>query len=185
MRIAAFDMETTDLKAFMGTLLCGSFQSIVPPECEQPEPYTYHVEINKKKNIDPNPDKDLAIALRNEVEKYDTIVTWNGKMFDVPMLNARLLFHNERPIRTRWHVDMMYYAGYSSNRIGSKKLDNVQKFMKLGEAKTPLDWEVWKMAMRGSSEAMLKVIDHCQQDVKVLTQAYWRLLPYVRNWARG
>ena len=31
MRIAAFDLETTDLKANMGTILCGSFQQIMSP----------------------------------------------------------------------------------------------------------------------------------------------------------
>tara|TARA_Y100000310_G_scaffold336735_1_gene422075 strand:- start:2638 stop:3195 length:558 start_codon:yes stop_codon:yes gene_type:complete len=180
MRICAVDLETTDLKAMMGTLLCGSFQPIIPPEYGAPEAYTIHI-VAKKHSKDPNPDKQLAMMLRDEIERYDEIVTWNGKMFDVPFLNARLLKHNERPVRPRFHLDLMYKAGYSANRIGSKKLVNVQKFLDLAESKTDIDWDVWKMAMRGDDTALAEVIYHCEQDVRVLAEVYWRLLPYVKN----
>ena len=180
MRTAAFDIETTDLKAMMGIVLCGAFQPIVPTEYGTVEPYTIHLttELGVK---NPNPDRDLAVMLRDEIESYDMIVTWNGKMFDVPFLNARLLKHGESPVRPRFHLDLMYKAGYSANRIGSKKLVNVQKFLDLHESKTDIDWDVWKMAIMGSDEALAQVIEHCEQDVKVLAEVYWRLLPYVKN----
>ena len=50
MRIASFDIETTDLRANMGTLLCASFHEIVPPgyygnHHDTPnKPYTFVVE---------------------------------------------------------------------------------------------------------------------------------------------
>lgn len=179
MRIAAIDLETTDLKAMMGLLLCGSFQQIVPPEYEGIEAYTIFDADQPKGNA--NPDKALAIALRDEMEKYDMIVTWNGKMFDIPFLNARLLKHKERPVRVKFHFDAMYQAGYSANRIGSKKLVNVQKFLDCVEAKTDIDWDVWKLAILGDDAALAQVIEHCEQDVKVLAEVYWRLLPYLRN----
>lgn len=179
MRIAAIDLETTDLKAMMGVLLCGSFQPIIPPEYDQPEPYTlFDADPDLK---DANPDKALAVGLRDEMEKYDCIVTWNGKMFDIPFLNARLLKHRERPVRVKFHFDAMYQAGYSANRIGSKKLVNVQKFLDCTEAKTDIDWDVWKLAIKGDDEALAQVIEHCEQDVKVLAEVYWRLLPYLKN----
>ena len=181
MRIAAFDIETTDLKAMMGLLLCGSFQPIVPEEHGSAEAYTLFDPLGPKVKKDANPDKALAIALRNEVEKYDVIVTWNGKMFDIPFLNARLLKHHERPVRVKFHFDAMYQAGYSANRIGSKKLVNVQKFLDCTEAKTEIDWDVWKLAIMGDDEALAQVIEHCEQDVKVLAEVYWRLLPYLKN----
>lgn len=180
MRIAAFDIETTDLKAFMGTLLCCSFQPILPPECKQPKAYTIALEIEPG-NTDPNPDKELAMAIREELTKYDMVVSWNGKMFDVPFVNARLLKHRELPLQIKFHLDAMYCAGYSANRIGSKKLENVQQFLDLPSSKTKLDWDIWKMAMKGNGEALKQVIHHCEQDVKVLAEAYWRFLPYVRN----
>lgn len=179
MRIVAIDLETTDLKAMMGVLLCGSFQPIIPPEYDQPEAYTLFDSDPDLK--DANPDKELAVGLRDEIEKYDCIVTWNGKMFDIPFLNARLLKHHERPVRVKFHFDAMYQAGYSANRIGSKKLVNVQKFLDCTEAKTDIVWDVWKLAIKGDDEALAQVIEHCEQDVKVLAEVYWRLLPYLKN----
>lgn len=179
MRITAFDIETTDLKGMMGLLLCGSFQPIVPPEYDTLDAYTLFDAEKYTKNA--NPDGDLAVALRDEIEKYDMIVTWNGKMFDIPFLNARLLKHHERPVRVKFHFDAMYQAGYSANRIGSKKLVNVQKFLDCTEAKTEIDWDVWKLAIMGDDEALAQVIEHCEQDVKVLAEVYWRLLPYLKN----
>jgi hypothetical protein len=73
----------------------------------------------------------------------------------------------------------MWYAGGSSMRIGSRKLDNVQKYFKLGEEKTPIDWEQWQAVATGDPKAMKAVVAHCEADVKVLMEAYWKLLPYV------
>jgi len=75
----------------------------------------------------------------------------------------------------------MWYAGGSSNRIGSKKLINVQKFLGLTESKTQISWEDWQEAGAGEPKAFREVVTHCQQDVKVLAQTYWRLLPSVAN----
>lgn len=181
MRIAAVDIETTDLAAIMGTTLCGSFQPIIPSEYGTIEPYTEHMVYTKKNLKNPNPDRELVVNIRDEIESYDCIVTWNGKMFDIPFLNARLLYHGERHVRPKFHMDLMYYAGFSSNRIGSKKLVNVQKFLQLTESKTDINWDVWKLAQRGDDVALAEVIGHCEADVRVLAEVYWRLLPYVKN----
>jgi len=67
MRIASFDIETTDLRANMGTLLCASFHEIVPPgyyrnHHDAPnKPYTFVVEDTHVG--DPNPDRSLAIGI--------------------------------------------------------------------------------------------------------------------------
>ena len=98
-------------------------------------------------------------------------------MFDLPFLNARLAQYGERPLRPQFHMDPMYYARGGGLRIGSSKLDNVQKFFNLPETKTPITWDDWKRAAMGDKSAMDSVVDHCEQDVKVLSMAYWKLLP--------
>lgn len=103
----------------------------------------------------------------------------NSKLFDAPFLNSRLLKAGERPLKPQFHLDLMWYAGGASNRIGSRKLVNVQKFLGLAEAKTDITWENWQEAALGDSKAYADVVHHCEQDVKVLAQAYWHLLPAV------
>ena len=178
MRIAAVDLETTDLKANMGILLCGSFQDILV-EGRYPKPSTLSLKTTDSDVYDPDPDKALAVALRNKIESYTMIVTWNGKLFDIPFLNSRLMFHHERPVRVQFHLDCMLYMAGSSNRVGSRKLISAQQFFRIKEQKTGLDWEVWKRAMKGDTQAMKEVTRHCEVDVTVLAKAYWRLLPFV------
>jgi len=185
MRIVAFDIETTDLRANMGTLLCASFQEVVTPgffkNHHNTGPSPYSLVLDLKDSHDPNPDRDLAVAIRDELYKYNLVLTWNGKMFDRPFLNARLLKHHELPWDPQFHLDLMYYAGYSFNRIGSKRLASVQQFLELENEKTALDWDVWKRAMRGDTAAMKLVVQHCEIDVGALAEAYWRFLPNVKN----
>lgn len=176
MRIAMMDLETTNLAALMGTVLCGC----VKPLGEEPK--TYRRDVGRYRvSGDPIDDSKLVVAIRDELENYNMVVTWNGKGFDKPFLNARLAYHGERPWQPQFHLDMMYYAAGGSTRIGSRKLVNVQKFFGLGESKTEITWNDWQRAATLNTDAMNEVAHHCAQDVKVLEEAYWKLLPFVAN----
>lgn len=161
----------------MGRIFCCSFLPIIADH--DTAPYTFHLHEKRFKGESKIDDKKLCIAIRDELETYNMIVGWNSKLFDLPLLNARLAKHGERPCRPQFHADVMWYAGGSSMRIGSRKLENVQKFFKLGDEKTPIDWEQWQAVAAGDTTAMKAVVNHCQQDVKVLAQAYWKLLPHI------
>lgn len=179
MRIASWDLETSDLKALMGRVFCCSFHQIV--DGKRMQPYTFRIDERRFKGRNAIDDSKLVIAIRDELEKYNCIVGWNSKLFDAPFLNARLAKVGERPLRPQFHLDLMWYAGGASMRIGSRKLDNVQKFFKLGSEKTPITWENWALTAAGDKASLNDVVHHCEQDVKVLTEAYWALLPQVAS----
>jgi len=179
MRIVAWDLETTDLKALMGRILCSSFYPIV--DGVKTKPYTFRIDRKPWKSDDPIDDSALADAIRDELHKYNLIVTWNGKLFDLAFLNARLLKAGRARCTPQFHFDAMYQARGCQLRIGSSKLDNVQKFFDLAEEKTPITWENWNRAALGDKKAMADVVKHCEQDVEVLALAYWKLLPMVAN----
>lgn len=179
MKIVAFDLETTNLSGLMGRVLCGSFYEIVPGK--KTRPYTFRLDeppYSSKNRID---DGKLVTGIRDELEKYNLIVGWNSKLFDAAFLNARLAKAGERPLHPQFHLDLMYYAGGVSMRIGSRKLLNVQKFFNLKESKTEISWDQWNLAAGGDPVALDEVADHCEADVKVLAEVYWHLLPSVAN----
>lgn len=193
MKIVSFDIESTDLKANMGILLCAAFLPIVPEgyysnhRNQPPKPYALKLERSEHNKHEPNPDKELAVAIRDELEKYDLAVTWNGKLFDVPFLNARLLYFRERRARLHWHLDLMYQARGSQNKIGRSALVSVQQYLGISEeeGKTALNWDVWKAAGLGDPKAMATVVDHCKRDTDVLAKAYWRFLEGVSRLERS
>jgi len=177
MKIAAFDLETSDLKALMGRIFCCSFMPIIAGK--ESKPYTFNLLDKKYKGASPIDDSKLCEAIRDELEKYNMIVGWNSKLFDLPLLNARLAKRGKRLCKPQFHADMMWYAGGSSLRIGSRKLVNVQKYFNLSETKTEISWDQWQLVASGDTKAMGEVVHHCEQDVKVLSEAYWCLLPNV------
>jgi uncharacterized protein YprB with RNaseH-like and TPR domain len=181
MKIVAWDLETSDLKALMGRMFCCSFCPIVPGQPHKP--YTFRLDDPKYRGHGLTDDSKLALAVARELEQYNMIVGWNSKLFDLPFLNARLTKSKQQAAlcRPQFHLDLMYYAGGCSLRIGSKKLDNVQRFLRLSTAKTPIEWDDWSAVASGDKASMNRVVQHCEADVKVLAEAYWRLLPNVAN----
>lgn len=185
MKIAAVDLETYHLEADLGRVLCASFCPITS-EGKVEEAYTIVRPVRLKDRWN---DIALVKAIRDEIEKYHLIVTWNGKLFDIPYLNARLLQANERKCEPQMHLDMMWYAAGNSAKLRSRKLDNVAKFFGVQNKKTETGIDIhmkyWEPASTGDKEAMQYLVDHCEADVKVLSEVYWKLLPGVRNIHRG
>src|SRR5688572_6481548 len=172
----------------VGRMLCCSFKPLVwHREGEEPEwarPYTFRGDDKKYRNgKDLADDSRLAIAVRDELEKYDIIVGHNSKLFDRKFLNARLMRYGERPLKSMWHLDTMWII--RTHAAMSSKLDNVQKHMGLPDEKTPITWDDWQRGAGFDRAAMDQIVQHCEQDVIVLAQAYWRLLPFVRDIRRA
>jgi DNA polymerase III epsilon subunit-like protein len=175
MRLVGFDLECTHLSGMIGRILCCSFKPITPNQ--DAKVYTFRADKAPYRQKDIIDDGQLAVSIRDELEKFDIIVGHNSKLFDVKFLNARLLKVGERPLKPMWHIDTMWVVR-TKFRISSK-LDNVQQFMGLPDQKTPISWDQWSRGAAFDSKAMNDIVTHCEQDVKVLEQAYWRLLPSI------
>lgn len=171
-----FDIETTDLKGLMGRILCCSFLDGLTGEVK-----TFRADERPWKGRTKIDDSKLAVAIRDELEKYKLIVGHNSKLFDLPFINARLAKAGERPVRVGWHLDTRWFLNSASMRIGSAKLDNAAKFFDLGEQKTPISWEQWQLAAAGDGVAMDEVVEHCEADVRTLAELVPHVLPYVSN----
>lgn len=175
-RIAFFDIEATGLTAMMGRMLCAS----IADNWGNVTTRTI-IELPGESLID---DSRLAEWLRDELEGYDILVGWNSKLYDVPMLNARLMRWGKRPMRSDMlHTDPMWRArpGGGGIRIGSSKLVNVQKFFNVPNAKTEISWDTWQLAGAGDDDAMAEVVEHCEADTLVLRDVFNHLKPLIKN----
>lgn len=168
-----YDIETTDLKAFMGRMLvvsiADSWGNVVTRR---------FTDFERDTVID---DRGLARWAKEEFEKYDILVGWNSKLFDAPFVNARLMRGLELPMHSdKKHIDLMYYARGQFMRIGSARLDNVAKFFRVENQKTPISWDEWAMAAAGDMDALERVVEHCEADVLVLRDVFARMKSLVR-----
>jgi uncharacterized protein YprB with RNaseH-like and TPR domain len=175
MDIAFFDLECTNLNADFGRILCGCVRPLhtgktTTLSCEKFNGYKLH----------PWNDKLLCEAIRDELEKYDIIVSWYGKLFDVKFLQARLAIHESGELTKIKHVDLFYQAKMKL-KLSSNRLDNVARILHLKEQKTRLDPEVWVRATAGSIADLQYVKKHCEADVEVLHGVYDKLKKYIER----
>jgi uncharacterized protein YprB with RNaseH-like and TPR domain len=172
---AFFDLETTNLKANFGRILCASVADMFG------NVRTFRIDESPWKRERRRDDIALAVGLRDYLEQFDVLVGWYSKMFDIPYLNTRLLIGNERPLRSdMMHFDPIWKAKKGSMALHSARLDAVAKTFRLDVQKTGLDPEIWNDAADGEREAMDYVVEHCEKDVLVLRQAFHILKPLAK-----
>lgn len=166
-RIILWDLETTNLSANYGYMLCASWKVYGDPK-------THLIKISDSPTWkkDPTNDKYVAQKLRDVLITADGWVTHYGSRFDEPYLNSRLLMHNLSPLPPmgKSHIDTWRIAKYKL-KMNSNRLASVAAFLGL-EEKTPLNGPIWIKAMAGHKPSLQYVYEHCIQDVKVLEQVY-------------
>lgn len=174
-RLAFWDLETTDLGASMGRLLCCSIAdnwgNVTTRRAS---------DFERTSVID---DSGLAEWIRDELERYDILVSWNGFNFDHGFLQARLLRWGKRPLARKLAIDPMWKARPSryGSRIGGSSLKNVSSFFRLDISKSELDKETWQLAGAGDEQALDYIIDHCERDVLVLRKVFNHLKPLIQT----
>lgn len=158
---AMFDLETTNLDASVGEILC----ACVKPLGEPPVNF-----------VGPRDDFTILPLIRDELEKYDYIVTWYGTGFDVPFITTRLKDLGHRPIKLLRHVDL-YYIARSQFKLHSNSLQVASETFLGKSQKTRILGKRWVEATRRGDmpsgvEAMKFVVDHCEKDVDDLEQLF-------------
>ncbi len=178
MRLAVVDFECTSLKSDQGFLLCGGFKPLGKPG------YVIDLATTGCAKDRLRIDKHLVVAIRNEMDKYDGWITWNGLLFDLPFLDDRLIFCEEKKREPRFArgLDVMWHAAMGKSRFTSRRLDWVAKVLGCPFKKTDLDLNRWKEAeaeairyFRKGKSSFKYIVDHCKADLEVTEWVYEKL----------
>lgn len=159
---AMFDVEAGALDADFGRLICACIRPLGGP--------TKALKTRKG-------DAKIAVDLRNELAKYDYIVTWYGTGYDIPFLAARLATQGLPPIGPTRHVDM-YYTARSAMKFASNRQAEVTKSFFGVANRTPVIGATWIRAIEGEKQAIQDIVDHCIADVQDLEDVFMKLVPY-------
>lgn len=177
-KILLWDIECTHLKADFGTCLCIGYKWLGQKKVHVPSIMDY-----KGWQKDTTNDKKLLQEFYKVASEADMWVTYYGKGFDVPYIQAKLLEHGLPYLPPVPHVDL-YFTVKSNLALSRKSLANVSTFLQLDAKKTPVAGTVWKRATTGHGPSIRYVIDHCKADVNLLEEAYYKLRPLVRTHPR-
>lgn len=163
--IGYFDIETTF--SMWSRFLCGSVAD------QFGNVQTVSVATHPGKNV--LDDGPAVRAYAELLSTFDILVSWNGKLFDVPRINARLAYHGFPLLYPRMHIDAMYLAKGSVFNIGRKSLANAESFFEAKNGKTPLSPRIWDKADHGDDEEFETIVEHCEADVLVLREIFGKL----------
>lgn len=126
-------------------------------------------------------DKPLLHSLWSLLDAADVVITQNGKRFDIPKINARLIEHGFRPYSPIKQVDTRLVAkvtfGFSSTRLAylSDKLTDTPK----DEHKLFPDFDLWRECLKDNHEAWAEMRKYNCRDVEATEAVYLKMRPWV------
>ena len=173
-RVGVFDLETSNLNADYGIILCGVFMDV---NSNEPEILRWDMMPEFKRNK--SSDRQLCEKIKEKIESFDIVIGYNSSRFDFNFLKARLLRHGLDIIAPVKHIDLYYVVKYKL-KLHDAKLDTVAKFLNTKYEKTDVVGEKWVQALveagnRKGREAMDYIVEHCVYDVYVLKEVFLKL----------
>lgn len=169
--LVTFDIESTSLDAGYGSPICVSLK----PYGEKP--YTLSV---KQLGNDVKLLKDVA----EELAQYQCWMTYYGALFDIKMLNTRMLKHGLAPLPKRLHIDL-YFKLKSHMLLKGKSLGNIGKYLRCEEDKMSVHQDAWSEMGFKMATHLPQMIKRCESDTILLENVYNKtkhLIGNVERW---
>lgn len=185
MKFAVLDIETSNLSADFGFIVCAVVK-------EYNGPYkVFRIDDYPEWTKQKYNDKGLVRDLVKELSKYDGIITYNGKNFDIPFLRSQVIAYDLGKIKDLFHIDVFYLTRYKL-KLHNNKLNTLIQFLntyrsgkKRIEEKTNINSLYYRQAITGDKRGINELVKHCVKDVLALEQCYEFLKSEVRNLSRS
>lgn len=171
-RALFLDTETTGLSGGTGTLafLIGLARFV--DDCFQVEQLLL---------LEPGAERPMLELLRTRIEESSCLVTFNGKTFDMPLLNTRFVLERMKPPPVLPHLDLLHCA----RRVYKKRLREV-RLVRLEEEVLGMrrDRDVhgseipglyWTFVRSGAYGTIAPVIEHNANDLVALAALMVRM----------
>jgi uncharacterized protein YprB with RNaseH-like and TPR domain len=173
-RVAFIDIETSNLKANFGIVLCWC---ILDEDGDLCEDYLTQDDV-----LSGYEDRRIVSNCVDAMCNFDRIIGHYSTYFDVPFLRTRALIHHlPFPEQgTIYHTDVWKMAKHSLC-LHSNRQDVIAESLYGKTQKTRISHPAWRQAMLGDEKAAREVLNHCEKDVLDLKRNYETLKPYCRE----
>lgn len=114
------------------------------------------------------------------LDEADAVIHYNGSRFDIPTLNKEFVINGFNPPSPAKQIDLLKVAK-SQFRFPSNKLDYVARALGVGQKLKHAGHELWIRCLNGEKEAWQEMQEYNINDVWILEQVYYKLLPWIKN----
>lgn len=118
--------------------------------------------------------------LHDLMDEADAIVHYNGKQFDIPVINREFLLLGMSPPSPYKQIDLLPTVRRQF-KFTSNKLSFVCEQLGIGSKREHEGHELWLKCMAGQRAAWKIMEEYNIQDVELLEALYDRILPWITN----
>lgn len=177
-RIGFFDIESSNLVADFGIML--SYCILDGTNGEILSSVIKKADIERAKAG--NEDHKVVRQCIEDLSKFDRIVTFYGKRFDIPFVRTRASICGvDFPHYGSLIHDDLYFVVRHRFRLSSNRLENACRVLLGDTNKTRVEGKYWRAAARGDKESLSYILDHNKKDVEDLQRLYDHVLEFVRR----
>lgn len=181
-RIGFLDIETVDLAASWGFLVCYSHKLIGGDMTSR---FVTPSDIRQERY-----DQRLCEMVCRDLRQYDRLIVFWGKSarrrHDVPFLRSRCLrweYKAQEKDKPKHHfpdymevyVEDLWDSVSGKLRLHNNKLRTVAEYFGIPAKQTPITPEMKWAMMQGKQDAIDEYVQHCEEDVRT-TEEVWKLL---------
>lgn len=177
-RIGFLDIETSHLSADIGIILSycildGSTGEIIED--------VFRADDIRREALGKE-DRRVVRSLVKNMMKFDRIVGYYSKYFDLPFIRTRALivgvpFPSYGAIN---HTDL-YFLIKTKFRLSKNRLESACRTLLGKTEKTRVNHEYWRNGVRGDKKALEYILDHNRRDVKDLRDLWHTVMAFGRN----
>lgn len=176
-RILVWDIESTNLSASFGTILCIGYKWYDEKAVHVPSILDHQKNADIKNYLN---DRPVVEQFAKAYSECDYHVTWYGERFDLPMVRAKMVRLGLDPLPPKPHLDL-WKTARRQFKIHSNRLAAWEQYLKCEHGKTAIEFDAWLAAAQGNKKAMAEVKDHCEKDVLVLEDVFRKFRPWMDN----
>jgi uncharacterized protein YprB with RNaseH-like and TPR domain len=171
---ACFDIETSNLDADFSVLLTAA----IKPYGQKAIVFRADDYPSWEKNR--SNDRDITIAIANELKKHAILIAHYGQKFDIPFFRAKMVKHNLEPLPPMFGIDTWRIAK-NNFKVTRRSLVNLANFFDIGD-KSGVEGGLWMAAAYdGDKKAMDEIVKHNVIDVEVLERLACISFPYLKS----
>lgn len=186
-KILLFDLEVSPMLAYTYNYYEGNVLKVVEPQKLLCFSYKWLGEKAAPKtvclidgSVDPSNDTWITHRLWSLLDEANMAIAHNGTRFDAKMANTFFVEHGMQPPAPYKMIDTLT-AARQKFKFPANKLDELGKFLKVGQKTEVTCGQLWEDCLKGDKKAYKLMATYCANDVSLMEEVYWKLMPFAQQ----